>query len=301
MFARVAILAMAIGGACLAQPSVTASAGVSVQDDDGRAVTLRHPAVRAISLAPHATELVYAAGAGDRLVGVARGSDYPPQARALPSVGDGLVPDSERVAALRPDLVIGWLPAGAAPLLPVLRALDVPVYYSDPRTLRDIPDAVDRMGVLFGTQAVAAPAAAALRARIDALAARYAGRKPVRVFIQAGGDPLYTLNGSSIVSDALRLCGGINVFADAPVTAPQVTQEAVLAAQPDVIVASAASLQAITAAWRALRLPAALRGRVVGMDADALYRPGPRLIDAAETLCAALDRARDTTDTPGPR
>ncbi|OZI20694.1 cobalamin-binding protein [Bordetella genomosp. 9] len=282
--------------AALLLACAVATAGpIALKDDDGRAVDLPHPARRAISLAPHATELAYAAGAGDRLVGVARGSDYPPQARALASVGDGLAPDAERVAALRPDLVLGWLPGGAAPLLPVLRALDVPVYYSDPRTLRDIPRAVERMGVLFGTQAVAAPAAAALQARIDALAARYAGRPPVRVFIQAGRDPVYTLNDSSIVSDALRVCGGLNVFANAPVTAPQVTREAVLAARPDVVVtgmADAASLAATEQAWRALGLPAALSGNVVGIDADVLYRPGPRLIEAAETLCAALDRAR---------
>jgi iron complex transport system substrate-binding protein/vitamin B12 transport system substrate-binding protein len=277
---------------------------ISVKDDQDRTVTLRQPARRAVSLAPHATELAYAAGAGDRLIGTARGSDYPPAARALPSVGDGLAPDPERVAALRPDLVIGWLPGGAAPLLPVLRALDVPVYYSDPRTLRDIPDAVEHMGVLFGTQAVAGPAAAALRARIEALAARYAGRQPVRVFVQAGRDPIYTLNSSSIVSDALRVCGGVNVFADAPVTAPQVTQEAVLAARPDAVVAGVsepASLAATTAAWRALQLPAALAGHVIGIDADALYRPGPRLIDATERLCADLDQARGTTGRVTPR
>jgi iron complex transport system substrate-binding protein/vitamin B12 transport system substrate-binding protein len=291
--------AMALGfTTATARPAAaagTASAPVSVQDDQGRTVTLPHPAARAISLAPHATELVYAAGAGDRLAGVARGSDYPPQARDLPSIGDALEPDAERVVALKPDLVIGWLPGGAAPLLPVLRNLDVPVFYSDPQTLRDIPAALEKIGVLFGTSGVAAPAAAALRARIDALARRYAGRRPVRVFIQAGREPLYTLNGRSIVSDALRLCGGVNVFADAAVTAPQVSAEAVLAARPDAIVAgsgSAENLQATLSTWRGYALPAALAGHVFGIDADALYRPGPRLVAATEALCEALDRTR---------
>jgi vitamin B12 transport system substrate-binding protein len=300
--AKAATAATIATAAAAATTAAAAATGpVSVNDDDGHAVDLPHPARRAISLAPHATELAYAAGAGDKLVGVARGSDYPPPARALASVGDGLAPDPERVAALRPDLVLAWLPGGAAPLLPVLRALHVPVYYSDPRTLRDIPRAVERMGMLFGTQAVAEPAAASLRARIDALAARYAGRAPVRVFIQAGREPVYTLNGSSIVSDALRVCGGVNVFADAPVTAPQVTREAVLAARPDVIVtgtADQASLAATTEAWRALGLPAALAGQVVGIDADVLYRPGPRLIAATETLCAALDHTREARHGP---
>jgi vitamin B12 transport system substrate-binding protein len=272
-----------------------ASEPLSVLDDQGHTVTLTHPAEHAVSLAPHVTELAYAAGAGGKLAGVARGSNYPPQARTLPSIGDGLEPDAERIAALRPDLVLAWQPSATAALLPTLRALDIPIYYSDPRTLREIPTAVERVGTLFGTSDVADPAAAALRARIDALARRYAGLKPVRVFVQAGREPLYTLNANSIVSDALKLCGGVNVFADAPVTAPQVSAEAVLAARPDAVVAGTAetaSLEATVASWRALHLPAALTGHVIGIDADALYRPGPRLIAATETLCEDLDRAR---------
>ena len=263
-------------------------AAIHARDDRGRDLTLAAPARRAVTLAPHATELVYAAGAGAYLVATIRGSDYPPAARALPVIGDGTQPDPERVAAARPDLVIAWQPSAAAPL-------GVPLYYSDPQTLAAIPDAVERLGVLFGTEAQAAPAAQALRARLDALAARYAGRAPVRVFVQAGLDPIYTLNHASIVSDALRLCGGVNVFEQAPVVAPQVGLESVLAARPDAVLAGVttpADTARNLAAWRAMGLPAALAGHVYGIDADALYRPGPRLIDAAEQLCADLDGLR---------
>ncbi|MCD0504304.1 cobalamin-binding protein, partial [Bordetella petrii] len=131
--------------------------------------------------------------------------------------------------------------------------------------------------------------------RLAALSARYAGRAPVRVFIQAGLQPIYTLNGASIVSDAVRLCGGVNVFADAPVLAPQVSLESVLAARPDAVVAGAfgpTDGAANLRAWRAHGLPAALHGQVYGLDADSLYRPGPRLVDATEQLCAAIDKAR---------
>ncbi len=248
-----------------------------------------------MTLAPHATELVYAAGAGAYLVATIRGSDYPPAARALPVIGDGTQPDPERVAATRPDLIIAWQPSAAAPLARVMDKLGVAVYYSDPQTLAAIPDAVERLGVLFGTEAQAGPAAQALRARLDALAARYAGRAPVRVFVQAGLDPIYTLNHASIVSDALRLCGGVNVFGDAPVVAPQVGLESVLAARPDAVLAGVsapADTARNLAAWRAMGLPAAQAGHVYGIDADALYRPGPRLVDAAEQLCADLDRLR---------
>lgn len=267
----------------------------TAKDDQGRVVTLEHPAERAITLAPHATELVYEAGAGGKLAGTVKGSDYPPQAKQLPSIGDGTQPDAERVAAMRPDLIVAWLPGAAEPLLPVLRALNVPIFYSDPRTLADIPDTIDKLGVLFGTSDVAGPSASALRDRLRKIEQRYQGRPALRVFIQAGREPLYTLNRNSIVNDAVRVCGGVNVFADGAVTAPQVSLEAVLAARPDAVVAGVSgveSLRATAAAWNAVQLPAALAGHVFGMDADVLYRPGPRLIAATEALCEALDRAR---------
>ncbi|MCZ8389150.1 cobalamin-binding protein [Achromobacter xylosoxidans] len=282
-------------GPAAADPPAGPPAAIHARDDRGRDVTLAAPARRAVTLAPHATELVYAAGAGAYLVATIRGSDYPPAARALPVIGDGTQPDPERVAAARPDLIIAWQPSAAAPLARVMDKLGVPLYYSDPQTLAAIPDAVERLGALFGTEAQAAPAAQALRARLDALAARYAGRAPVRVFVQAGLDPIYTLNHASIVSDALRLCGGVNVFEQAPVVAPQVGLESVLAARPDAVLAGVttpADTARNLAAWRAMGLPAALAGHVYGIDADALYRPGPRLIDAAEQLCADLDGLR---------
>lgn len=277
-------------------PALTRGApAIQVQDDRGRNVALEAPARRAVTLAPHATELAYAAGAGDFLVGTVRGSDYPPAARTLPVLGDGTQPDAERVAAARPDLLIAWQPGAAEPLARVMDKLGVLVFYSDPLTLAAIPGAVERMGVLFGTETVANAAARGLRARLDALKTRYAGRRPVRVFVQAGLNPIYTLNDASIVSDALRLCGGVNVFGQASIVAPQVTLEGVLAARPEVVLAGVAGpedTRANLAAWQAMGLPAARQGHVYGIDADALYRPGPRLIDAAESLCADLDRVR---------
>ena len=291
-------LAVGLVAGLAANPAVAgpaAGTAVQVRDDQGRTVSLAAPARRAVTLAPHATELVYAAGAGDHVIATIRGSDYPPAARQLPVIGDGTQPDPERVAAVRPDLLIAWQPGAAAPLARVMDKLGVPVFYSDPLTLAAIPDAVERMGALFGTEAQARPAAQALRARLDALAARYAGRRPVRVFVQAGLDPIYTLNDSSIVSDALRVCGGVNVFGQAPVVAPQVSLESVLAARPEAVLAGISRPEDAArnlAAWQALGLPAARLGHVYGVDADALYRPGPRLIDAAEAICADLDRLR---------
>ena len=130
--------AFGLGMAVLAGSAQAQTAPIRVQDDRGRAVVLAEPARRAVTLAPHATELVYAAGAGDRIAATIRGSDYPP-ARALPVIGDGTQPDAERVTAVRPDLIIAWQPAAAEPLVRVMDKLGVPVYYSDPQTLADIP------------------------------------------------------------------------------------------------------------------------------------------------------------------
>ena len=171
--------------------------------------------------------------------------------------------------------------------------LGVPVYYSDPQTLADIPPPWNG----WASCSAPGPGSArrqAARERLDRLAARHADRRPLRVFIQAGLDPIYTLNRTSIVSDALRLCGGVNVFADSPVVAPQVSLESVLAARPDAVLAGVSRQEDKAnnlAAWRKLacRPP---RPAMYGIDADALYRPGPRLIDAAEALCETLDAMR---------
>lgn len=288
-------LLLALGPALAHGAPAGPAAAIRVQDDRDRSVVLAAPARRAVTLAPHATELVYAAGAGEHLVGTVRGSDYPPAALALPVIGDGTQPDAERVAAARPDLLIAWQPSAAEPLTRVMDKLGVPVFYSDPLTLAAIPGAVERMGVLFGTEREANAAARDMRARLDALRTRYASRRPVRVFLQAGLDPIFTLNDTSIVGDALRICGGVNVFGQAPIVAPQVSLEAVLAARPEAVLAGVSRPEDTPknlAAWQAMGLPAARQGHVYGIDADALYRPGPRLIDAAEAICADLDRLR---------
>ncbi|WP_415808892.1 cobalamin-binding protein [Bordetella muralis] len=270
-------------------------ATITLRDDHGHIITLPAPARRAITAAPHATELVYAAGAGSYLAGIAQGSNYPSAALALPSIGTTLRPNLEIATALQPDLLIAWQPAVPDPLADLMRRLKVPVFYSDPRTLDEIPDAVETMGRLFGTEGRAIPAAEALRARLAVLSARYTHLAPVRVFIQAGLQPIYTLNGHSIVSDAVRLCGGINAFADISTLAPQISLESVLAARPDAVVAGSAGpddARSNLQAWQQHGLPAAQQGYVFSVAADALYRPGPRLIDVTEKLCEDLDQVR---------
>lgn len=293
--ARAAILAALLAAAA---PSAWAASAAAqpVTDDAGREISLREPAQRVITLTPHATELVYAAGGGDRLVATVQSSNHPSAARDLPRVGLGLVLDPERIAAYTPDLVIGWQTGRLDPAASALGRLGVPLYVSAPARLSDLAPTLRRLGVLMGTQSLAEPAAAALDRRLQQLGDGRAARQPVlRAYVQAGSNPLYTLNGEHIVSDALRLCGAVNVFASLPAAAPRIGLESVLAANPDLLVVTD---EREVQAWREHGLPAARRGRVAVIDPDVLFRPGPRMVDAAERLCAALDAIRQDTGRP---
>lgn len=251
---------------------------------------------RAITLTPHITELIFAAGAGDYIAATVISSDYPAAALAIPRIGDGLNVNVEKALAMRPDLVVGWQPSAAAlTLAPMLTRLHIPLIYSAPRSLQEIPAEIVRFGKIFGTEAIAEPAANALLNQLHALEHRYAHKAPVSVFIEVGAAPLYTIGNDPLLNDALRTCGGINIYADAPVAAPQVSAEAVLVAQPQVVITSAidpARLEKVRQRWSRLHLPAALQGHVYGIDPDQLFRPGPRMMEATASLCQYLDNTR---------
>ena len=253
------------------------------------------PPHRVITLAPHVTEIVHTAGAGESLVGTVSSSDFPPSARELPRVGDGILLNEERIIMLQPTLLIGWLRSGVALQTEALaNHLGADMIYSRPLSLRDIPAEVRRMGRLLGSEAVALGAAAAMEARIDTLETRYADQAPVSVFIEVGSKPLYTIGADPLLNDALRLCGAVNLYADTRIPAPRITLESVLVNQPQLIITTErpGTENATRERWAAYGLAAALQGHVHSADPDALYRPGPRLIDAAETLCPAIDAVR---------
>lgn len=273
----------------------TARAAVSVTDDAGRRVVLPTSAQRIVSLAPHVTELLYAAGAGAKLVGAVEYSDFPPAAQALPRVGSSSAVDIEAVAALKPDLVIAWQSSTRAAQYGQLDRLGIPVFVSEPRSLDDIPRTLELLGRLAGTSQVAEAAALDFRTRRDRLAARYAARPPVGVFYQIWDRPPMTVNGAHLISAVMALCGGRNVFADLAILAPTVTEEAVLAAAPEVIVASgmADSRPEWLDAWRRWRsLPAVARDNLYFIPPERLQRNTPRVLDGAAQMCEQLEQAR---------
>ncbi len=274
--------------------SAATLADIVARDGTGAMVALPRPAQRIVSLAPHATELLFAAGAGPAVVGVLAHSDWPPEARALPRVGDSSALDLERIVALKPDLVVTW-PYTTPAQVAQLRAFGLAIYTTDARAIAGIADDVERLATLAGTTARAKPAVAALRARIDRLEHERAHVRVVRVFYQLGDKPMYTVAGTQLISQALRTCGGANVFGAEGVAAPLVSVEAVLAARPEVVVAGTEHAQwpAWLDAWQAWpALPAVRAGNLYVVDAMLLHRPGPRFIDGVEQICATLDRAR---------
>lgn len=274
----------------------TGGAEIRVTDDTGQVVAVEQPAHRIVSLSPHITELLFAAGAGEYVIGVSGFSDSPPAARDLPRIGSAASLDLERIVALRPDLVVAWYSGNPADQIGRLQALGLAVFMSEPRALGDIATTLVRLGELAATRSHAQRAAAAFNRRLADLRRRHAGKPPVRVFYQVWDRPLMTIGGEHIISDVIRMCGGINVFAGLSQLAPQIGIEAVLRQDPQVIIAASTDGDAATVPgdWqRWSRLSAVRNAHLYTVPGDVLVRHTPRILDGAEAVCAILDRVRE--------
>lgn len=272
-----------------------ARAEVVVRDDTGATVRLAQPARRIVSLAPHITETLFAAGAGERLVGVVEYSNHPEAAQKLPRVGGYARLDLEAIAALKPDLAVGWASGNSPAHIEKLRALGIPVHLSQPERIDDVATQLERYGELAGTQTAARAAAAGFRKRVQELRAQYGARPKVRTFYQIWKQPLMTVGGAQVISDAIRLCGGENVFADLKPLAPTVSVEAVIAADPEAIVASGMdeSRPEWLDDWRQwTTMTAVTRDNLFFIPPDLIQRHTPRLVDGAARLCGHLETAR---------
>lgn len=286
----------AIVAASLLVAGQFAVAEVSVVDDVGATIRLSRPAQRIVSLAPHLTETLFAAGAGERIVGTVEYSEYPPAARRIARVGGYSRIDLERVFALQPDLIIAWQSGNVAAHVDRLRGLGVPIYLSQPNQLADVAGEIERFGVLAGSSAVAQRAAEGFRKRLASLQERYSRRPPVPTFYQIWKKPLMTVGRRQIISDVIRLCGGENVFGRLDAMAPTVDVEAVIAANPEAIVAS--GMDEARPEWlddwkRWTTLTAVARGNLFFVPPDLIQRHTPRLLEGAERLCEQLETARN--------
>jgi iron complex transport system substrate-binding protein len=168
------------------------------------------------------------------------------------------------------------------------------VFLSEPREIQDIASDIERLGLLTGNAEVAHQASRLFRERYRSLQSKYAQRSPVTVFYQVWSEPLMTINGAHLISAVIRLCGGVNVFADLPILVPRVGVEAVLRAQPQAIIAAGARDSQALAGWRKWsQLQAVRKGNLFLIPYDEIARHTPRVLDGAEHLCVALDQARN--------
>jgi iron complex transport system substrate-binding protein len=285
---RSLVLALALV-ACSRRATPPATA---LTDEAGHVARLRAmPATRVVSLAANVTELLFAIGAGDRVVGVDSFSDAPAAARAMPRVGSEQEPSLERIVALRPDVVVTAMTANREITVQTLERMSVPVFVTRTETLSALAGTIRALGHLTGREAGAAALAAQVTAELDAVKKRAAALPATSALVVVWSDPLFVVGSGSYAADVLALAGGRNVAADAGPGFPKYSLERVLRADPAVILVGSHSGEAgdPMAYWKRWpQLRAVRQQRVVALDGDLLFRPGPRVAQGARSLFAAL-------------
>jgi cobalamin transport system substrate-binding protein len=288
-----AILAVgACSGRNASETSQTTSGSRDFVDEAGRKVTVPAKVERVVSLAPNLTEIVYAIGAGDRLVGNTTFCNYPAEAKNVTKVGDTTQPSIERILALRPQLVLVSTASQLEAFTTQLNEHQIMVYITDPRDLEGVFRSISSVGDLLNESAAASELVKRLRARSENAEHAVAGLTPVSVFFQLSGQPLYTAGKSSFVTNLIERAGGRSVTSEVNEAWPRLSDEAALASRPEAVImltGDAMGAAANTTVAAALRnSPAVQNGRVYLIDGELLTRPGPRLVDGLEQIAHAL-------------
>jgi iron complex transport system substrate-binding protein len=279
----------------LAAARQVGATGIDIVDDTGAHLMLVQPARRIVSLAPGATEMLFAAGAGSRLIATVAYADQPAAARQVPRIGDSSAIDMERLLVLKPDVIVYW-PGGNSPAqIAQIQRLGFTLYGQQVNRLGDLGASLRRLGALTGTTAVADQRAGEIDAQLAALQARYSQRTPLTALLETWNQPLYTVGARHLMSDALRVCGAVNVFGDLPQLSPAVQVEAVITRDPQLIIAAAPPGAGASwlAVWRQFPALRAVRSdRLLDFKDQALSRLGPSVVAATAGLCAQIDAAR---------
>lgn len=262
-----------------------------IKDDLSHTISLAKPAQRIISLAPDITEILFAIGAGQKVIGVVSGCDFPKEAQKIPEVGSYSGIDLEKIISLHPDLIVTWSNTFGRQLQ-VLKNLGIPIYTTQPRNLEDIPRTMKNLGQLTGTEQTANEIAKKFLQRIVMIQKRYQAEKSVTVFYQIGSYSLMTINKESWINQVISLCGGQNVFANTHSIAPEVSWEAVIVANPEVILSGAHNSDWQKSFQKWPEIQAVKKGLLFPVNPDWMGRAGPRLLNAIDSVCQDLDEAR---------
>ena len=285
------VVCLALLSACTPRRAFNQGAAREITDDAGRRVSLPRIVDRVVSLAPNLTEIVFAVGAGDRLVGRTSYCDYPAEAKAIPEVGDTLHPSLERIIALKPQVVLVSTASQLEVFTQQLQGQNIAVYVTDPHDLEGVFRSIGQIGEIVGEKDEANKVVQTLRERTNTVEQAVKQKQPVRVFYQVSGEPLYTIGHDSFVTDLMRRAGGASVTADVPGAWPKYSSESALAARPEAIIlptggSMGAANSSVAEALR--QSPAVLQGRVYKINDDHLARPGPRSVDGLEEMARAL-------------
>ena len=277
--------------------SAASAQSITVIDDNQHEVTLTGPAQRIISLAPSMTELLFVAGAGNRIVGVSEFSDYPPQAQGIPIVGRYDLLDMEAIVGYGPDLIVAWRSGNPQAAVQRLIDLGFNVYVAEPRTLLSIADQIENFATLAGTQVTGQAASKYFREQLEVLRNRYKDSAKVSVFYQVWNEPLISVGGDELINDIINLCGGSNIFADLGL-APKVSVESVLERDPALIIAS--GMDIARPEWlddwlRWPQLQAVAKDALFFIPPDLVQRHSLRVLSGALQMCAQIDSVRQTS------
>lgn len=257
------------------------------------ALSYAEPAKRVISLAPHATELAFAAGLGDKLIAVSEHSDYPEQVQKLETVSNYQGIKLERIIALQPDLVIAWPAGNPARELEKLKQFGIRIYYSTTTSLDGIANNIERLSQYAEDSSIGLKAAQQFRTELAEFKQRYQTEVPVSYFYQLSEQPIITVAKDNWPSEVFSFCGGVNVFENSSAPYPQVGAEQVVLKNPDVIFTSEHAM-ANGNPWEDWKqqLSAVKNNYVWSLNSDWLNRPTPRTLNAVEEVCEHFETVR---------
>ena len=259
----------------------------TVTDDLDRTVKLPVRVDRIVSLAPSVTEMIFAAGAGDRLVGVTTYCNFPETAKAIEKVGDTQTPNIERIIALKPDIVFVSTASQLEAFMRTLEQQNIAVYVTDPKGIDGVAENLRTFGKLFGTDTKADRLAGELKQRAAAVDEQVKTGPRPKVFVQISNEPLFTIGKDAFVTALVERAGGESVSSEVSTAFPKLSKETASAMSPEVIILSdSEDNREPNEVFRSS--PAVKNGRVYRINADIISRPGPRLVDALEQIAGFL-------------